>query len=148
MNEYHNEKFKAILLIDFDQTIANSNYPEIIGLKEYSKQVMNKLYDDGFFIIINTCRTGSEENRVVEFLNKNGIKFHLINKNHAGLIEYFREDSRKLSGDIHIDDKDLSFAYKGFNGLNWDHYVMINNIASRPNFKSLLNYIGRQKSWL
>lgn len=146
-------KHKAILLIDFDDTVVDSKYPRIIGLKPKVKEIINKLYLEGFYIIINTCRTGDQELKVIQYLRDVGILFHRINTNHPGLISYFKEDSRKLSGDIHIDDKNIECLHRSttycdlnmkssYKASYWENqYKMIHEIINSKNFKSILNLV-------
>ena len=111
-----------VIVIDFDKTIVYSEYPEIIGLKPNAKKIINKLYNDGHEIIINTCRAGVHEGRVYTYLAEEGIKYHYINSNLPRLIEFFKQDCRKISGDVYIDDKNLG-------GIpdDWDEiYKMLN----------------------
>lgn len=96
-----------ILVIDFDGTIVKSKYPDIGGLRLNAKEVINKLYDEGYIILINTCRSGIYEGNVYTFLKENDIKYHYINSNLPSQIEKYGQDCRKLSGDIYIDDKQL-----------------------------------------
>ena len=93
------------IAIDFDDTIVESNFPNIIRLKEGAKEVINKWYEDGKMIIINSCRSGEHFDGMCRFLVNNGIKFHLANQNDPVLIDFFGTDCRKISADIYIDDK-------------------------------------------
>ena len=76
-------------------------------MKPEADKYINKLYDEGFNILINTCRSGSYEGDAENFLRRRGIKYHYINSNLPQSIEYFKQDCRKLSADIYIDDKCL-----------------------------------------
>lgn len=146
-------KNKAILLIDFDDTIVYSKYPKILGLKPKAKETINKLHEEGFYIIIDTCRSGEEKYNVMKYLIKENIFFDKINENHPDLIKYFKEDSRKLSGDISIDDKNISclhrkLTFEDLNMLNsydnsyWDdQYRTIHEIVSSKGFKSILSLV-------
>lgn len=96
-----------ILAIDFDGTIVESAYPGIGKLKPGAKRCINMLYDEGYYIIINTCRAGIFEGNVETFLKEVGINYHLINCNKPSSIEYFQRDCRKISADLYIDDKCL-----------------------------------------
>jgi hypothetical protein len=98
---------RLTLAIDFDNTIAVNKYPQIGELMPGAKKFVNKLYEDGHFIVINTCRTGREEKEAAIFLFENRVKFHLINQNNPQLILTFGEDCRKISADIYVDDKNL-----------------------------------------
>ena len=151
INSYYNtihRKYNCIIVIDFDDTIINVDFPKIKGLKPFAKEYINKLYEGGSYIIINTCRDGNHEKEAEKFLKDNGIKYNLINENHEGLINKFNSDCRKISGDIYIDDKNLDIIYNRVvegdnNYINWPKiYSMINEIINHPNFKSLLNLIS------
>lgn len=98
-----------ILAIDFDGTIVHDQFPSIGNLVEGAKEVINKLYGEGYTIIIWTCRTGIHKAEAVEFLAKNGIKFHRINESSPqNLIKYNGKDTRKVYADLYIDDKGIS----------------------------------------
>lgn len=96
------------IIIDLDGTIFTQSYPEIGKIKRNAKSVINKWYDNGHTIIINTCRTKDAEDKAIEALNNNGIKYHYINENSEERINIFKENCRKISGDIHIDDKNIN----------------------------------------
>jgi hypothetical protein len=95
------------LSIDFDGTIVETNYPKIGKLKPNVVEVINKLYNESYKIIISTCRVGIYEGHCYQFLKKYGILYHYINSNLPCDIEYFKQDCRKISADIYIDDKQL-----------------------------------------
>lgn len=93
--------------IDFDGTIVEANYPSIGALKPNAKKIINQLFDEGHDIVINTCRAGIFEGEAYKFLNENGIKYTFVNSNLPRLIEEFKQDCRKISADVYIDDKQL-----------------------------------------
>jgi uncharacterized HAD superfamily protein len=93
--------------IDFDGTIVEANYPKIGKLKPNAVEVINKLYNEDYKILINTCRAGIYEGHCYQFLKKHGIPYHYINSNLPKDIEFFGQDCRKISADIYIDDKQL-----------------------------------------
>lgn len=136
MDEFRN--FKAVLAIDFDHTIANVDFPHIIGLRELAKESINTLYDDNYYIIINTCRDSEHLEEAIKFLNKEGIKYHQINDNNPFLIHFFRSNCRKISADIYIDDKNIDALISPKN-LEWHVlYENIIKITKNQNFKSIL----------
>lgn len=92
---------------DFDGTIVEGAFPGIGKLKKDADKFINKLYDLGFNILINTCRSGAYEGDAENFLKRVDIKYHYINNNLPQSIEYFKQDCRKLSADVYIDDKCL-----------------------------------------
>ena len=98
---------KLNLIIDFDGTIVYDKYPDIGKEKPNAKTVINRLYDAGHKIVINTCRANLPAANAYGWLVDNGIKFHTFNENLPELIEKYGSDTRKMSGDIYIDDKNL-----------------------------------------
>lgn len=95
------------LTIDFDGTIVEEAYPGLGKLKPEADKYINKLYDEGFNILIHTCRTGSFQGDAENYLRRMGVNYHYINSNLPKTIEFFKNDCRKLSADIYIDDKCL-----------------------------------------
>ena len=93
--------------VDFDGTIVDEAFPGIGKLKKDADKYINMLYEKGCNIIINTCRSGSFEGDVENFLRRKGINYHYINSNLPESIVYFKQDCRKISADIYIDDKCL-----------------------------------------
>lgn len=98
---------KLIISIDFDNTIVEPLYPEIGVLKPDCKRIINKWYDLGHKIIINTCRAGKYHGDAEKFLIQNGISFNFINCNMPELINFYKADTRKISADVYIDDRNL-----------------------------------------
>lgn len=101
------ENLSKIIAIDFDGTIVESAFPGIGKIKKDASKYINLLYKEGYIILINTCRTGSYEGDVENFLQRCKIKYHYINCNLPSQIEFFGQDCRKLSADLYIDDKCL-----------------------------------------
>jgi hydroxymethylpyrimidine pyrophosphatase-like HAD family hydrolase len=100
------------LAIDFDGTIVEEAFPGLGKMKPEANKYINMLYDQGCMILINTCRTGGYEADAENFLRRMGIKYHYINCNLPQSIEYFKQDCRKLSADVYIDDTDLKIIFK------------------------------------
>lgn len=101
---------KMVIACDFDGTIVDQEYPGIGCLKPNAKKVINQLYDDGHKIIIWTCRnntyTPGDQDRMIEFLDSNGIKYHTVNKN----VNPNENAYPKIYYDILIDDHSLIFT--------------------------------------
>lgn len=102
---------RVVLAIDFDGTICEVAYPEI-GMERYgAKEHINRLYEEGYIIIINSCRTDGAgiqpATMAQEFLKLRGINYHFFNENWPDLINLYGTDCRKISADIYIDDKCL-----------------------------------------
>lgn len=96
-----------IIAIDFDGTIVENAFPEIGALRKNAKEVINRLYKEGHDIIVNTCRSGRDETGAIIFLVKSGIPFHCVNRNLEKTIAEYNIDSRKISADVYIDDRNL-----------------------------------------
>jgi len=133
-------KHRAIIALDFDKNIADSHYPAIHKLFDNAKEVVNFFYDENIYIIINTCRNGKEMEQARQFLIQEGVKFDKINEQHPYVIQLFGNDTRKISADFYVDDKDL---YAQFNPLwpNWlDIKSKVMTIINSKNFTSILHY--------
>lgn len=112
-----NRKPRIVLAIDFDNTIAYSDYPEILGEVGGAVRTINKLYDEGYGIIINTCREGLALAGAIRWLDAYGVKRDYVNCNFPHRIEYFRADCRKISADCYIDDKNI---YQLGKDMKWE----------------------------
>jgi histidinol phosphatase-like enzyme len=120
-----------IIAIDFDGTIVADQYPEIGQLKPNAKEVIQQLKEDGHYIIIWTCRTGTRMYQVRDFLNEQEIPFDQINKSNPDNVEKYGIDTRKVYADVYIDDKGLHELPE-----DWiDIYVMIES-KHKNNFKN------------
>ncbi|WP_336784028.1 hypothetical protein [Paenibacillus illinoisensis] len=97
-------KYQTIA-IDFDGTIAYEDYPEIGGFKPHAERVLKKITDHGGKIIIWTCRTGDQAEKVKAMLVSAGIKFEAFNDNLSDGREMFPDNSRKVFADVYIDDR-------------------------------------------
>ncbi|MCL2599010.1 MAG: hypothetical protein FWD76_03770 [Firmicutes bacterium] len=98
-----------IIAVDFDGTIVADAYPKIgypiLKTIEFIKERQAK----GDKIILNTCRTGERLQDAVEYCHtKLGIEFDAVNENLPERIKQFGGDSRKISADFYIDDKNVA----------------------------------------
>ena len=115
-------KYKAIISVDFDGTICKVFYPKVGKERKGAKKYINKLYDEGYDIVINTCRTNESACAAIKFLKNRGINYHYFNTNFPHLIEQYGTDCRKINADVYIDDKCL------FEIPSWkDKYKIITN---------------------
>ena len=100
-------EFKAIISIDYDDTIGYQDFPRSGTIKPNAKEVINRLYDEGHHILIWTCRAFDRLETAKEYLKECGVKYHLINENLIHNIEKYGGDTRKQSAHIYIDDRQL-----------------------------------------
>lgn len=96
-----------IIAIDFDGTVSRGKYPAIDGLQPYAKEVINRLFANGHYLIINTCRSGDQLLEAINFMLQKGIMFHRVNDNHPDETAKYNNNSRKLNADVYIDDRNL-----------------------------------------
>ena len=101
------KRTSLVIAIDFDGTIAELSFPAVGKIKPMADVYINKLYDEGHHIVINTCRSGGHEGAAYDFLKFHNIRHHYINSNMPYLIEEYGQDCRKISADVYIDDKCL-----------------------------------------
>ena len=99
-----------IIAVDFDGTIVENDFPRIGKFKPEAEKTLLKLYDEGHYIIIWTCRSGRALNACEQFLKKNNFKYHVINEqNPENLASHKGIDTRKVYADIYVDDKHIGF---------------------------------------
>lgn len=96
-----------IIAIDFDGTISRGKFPAITGLQPYALDVINRLYESGHYLIINTCRSDDHLLEAINWLLGQGIKFHRVNDNHPEESARYNNNSRKIYAHLYIDDKNL-----------------------------------------
>lgn len=109
------DKEMLTLAIDFDGTIVcdeaskdkDCGYKAIGALRLNAKEVINRLYDEGYYIIIWTSRNGDSLINMIDFLNILGIKYHTINENNPANVSDDFKAWPKVLADIYIDDRQL-----------------------------------------
>ncbi len=100
-----------IIEFDFDGTIYKDQYPEIGAPIDGMKELINWCFSQGFIIGIWTCRAGSMMSQAIFKLQNDSINFDKINANAQYLIDYYKTDTRKMSCDLFIDDKNIGGVY-------------------------------------
>lgn len=97
-----------IVCIDFDGTIARSDYPVIKGEMPYAREVIKRMKDRGCYVIIWTCRTGEELLDAINWLVERDIPFDRVNDHNPGnLREFGGKGGKKVYADVYIDDKNV-----------------------------------------
>ncbi|MBR8535399.1 hypothetical protein KDU71_07490 [Carboxylicivirga sediminis] len=133
---------KLTIAIDFDGTVCTyAQWPKIGQPQEYAKDVINKLYDEGHTIIINSLREGVYQHQAERWLEQHGINYHHFNENSPANIKKYYE-CRKIGADVYIDDRNI-------NGLpKWiDIYAMIQNMC-KPVIIGIVGESGSGKTML
>lgn len=138
------------LAIDFDDTIVTEAYPNVGRLKFGAKFALNNLHKH-HKILINTCRNSQPLENAKEFLHENNIKYDEINENDPTLIYFFRDESRKISADYYIDDKNffgihnLLFVWLWFTLKRWFSF---SNWKKKPLVFAIVGESGTGKTTL
>ena len=96
-----------IIGVDFDGTIARSNYPVIQGEQPYAGEVLRQLHQDGHYIIIWTCRCGKPLLDAVNWLLEHGIPFDRVNDHNPENVARYGEGGNKVYAHVYIDDNNL-----------------------------------------
>lgn len=95
--------------VDFDGTIVDTvEYPKIGELRTNAKNTLDYLKEQGFVLVLWTCREGKDLKNAIKFLKDNDIEFDYINENPKELQEVYNNDPRKLGVDVFIDDKNFN----------------------------------------
>ena len=101
-------KNSKVVAVDFDGTIANTDYPRIISPIPETISLLQKLKDKGATIILWTCREGENLEEAVKWCKENDVPIDLVNENDKERIKIWGNDCRKIGADLYIDDKTFS----------------------------------------
>lgn len=96
-----------IIAVDFDGTIARSDYPVILGEQPYAGEVLRKLHARGHYIIIWTCRCGTQLLEAINWMMEHKIPFDRINDHNPENVAKYGEGGKKVYAHCYIDDKNI-----------------------------------------
>lgn len=96
-----------IIAVDFDGTIVKNAYPDIGAPIENAVKALRYFKEQGHTIIINSCRADYYADEMTHYLLYNDIPFDFINENDPKRTSQYGGDTRKISADIYIDDKNI-----------------------------------------
>ena len=97
-----------IYAIDFDGTLCKTMFPAIGDPIPTAIEYVKKLKADGHKLILWTCRVGENLEEAVKWCEEQGLEFDAVNENLKEIIDEYGVDSRKVTADFYIDDKNLS----------------------------------------
>lgn len=103
-----------IYAVDFDNTLAWTEFPEILSPRSEIIAYVKTLKANGNRIILWTCRVGKDLEDAVKWCKEQGIEFDAVNENLPDQIEKYGNDSRKVNADFYIDDKALEVNFISF----------------------------------
>lgn len=99
----------AVYAIDFDNTLAYTRFPEIIGPNKKIVAFTRALKAQGHKIILWTSRVGKDLTAAVEWCETQGIVFDAVNEQLPEQIEKWGK-TRKIYADFYIDDRAMSVS--------------------------------------
>lgn len=99
----HNRE--RLIGIDFDGTIAKHRYPYIGSPVPGAIETIRLLIDGGHKPILNTCRSGEDLQKAIEWLRHKGLEFHAYNENLPD--DPFGRADAKVFAHMYIDDAAL-----------------------------------------
>ena len=98
-----------IIAVDFDGTLAITEYPKIIKPIDSIINYCKWRKDHGDTLTLWTCRHGKELEEAVEWCKEQGLEFDYINENPPERIAIYG-DCRKVYADVYIDDHNYSLC--------------------------------------
>lgn len=97
-----------IIAVDFDGTIARTDFPDIHGEMPYVREAMEQLHKEGHYLIIWTCRRGRDLLDAINWMLEHKIPFDRINDEcPTQTAIYGRRDYGKVYADVYIDDRNI-----------------------------------------
>ena len=96
-----------IIAVDFDGTLCHSNWPELGEPNLQLIDYLRKWRVSGNKLILWTCRAGEALEKAVDWCREQQLEFDAINDNLPEIIEFYGNNSRKISCDYYIDDKSM-----------------------------------------
>lgn len=99
------QKFRRIVAVDFDGTLAVTKFPKIIRPIPRVIRYCKRLKKEGAILILWTCRKGKDLQEAVLWCKGLGLEFDYINENVKENIEKYGEDTRKIFAHEYLDDK-------------------------------------------
>lgn len=130
-----------IIAVDFDGTIVEDRYPEIGKPMLFAFDTLKKLENRGYRLILWTFRTGKKLQEAISFCKQNGIEFYAVNSSFEGEIFDSESQSRKISADIFIDDRNLG----GFPGWGQVYEIIREKIEFSLENSQVIAYSKRKK---
>lgn len=97
----------VVIAVDFDDTIAKTEYPKIIAPIPETIKFLREAKENGAEIILNTCREGKELQEALNWCKWNNVPIDRANENSPTRIKIWG-DCRKIGADLYLDDKACS----------------------------------------
>lgn len=126
-----------IIAVDFDGTIVENAYPEIGEPMKGAREALQYFREEGHTIIINSCRAGIYADNMRKWLKSRMFHFDFINENDPKRTAQYGGDTRKISADIYIDDKNVFCR-----SINWfDIMAEVERLACEKQKKTRVDIV-------
>lgn len=110
-NTYNEDAlFPQIAAVDFDGLLVENKFPEIGEIRQPMFNAVKRLQENGWKIILWSCRTGGMLKDAVEFCVQHGLVPDAVNENLKEVQEYFGGDTRKVFANIYLDDRNAQYS--------------------------------------
>ena len=96
-----------VYAVDFDGTLCVDAYPGIGPPRFDIINFVKNRRSCGDKVILWTCRSGRELGHAVEWCVAHGLSFDAVNDNLPENIALHNNNSRKISADFYIDDRNF-----------------------------------------
>ena len=98
-------KLSHIIAVDFDGTLSFGKWPDVGKPNQPLIEYLKCQKCNGSKLILWTCRTGEALEKAVRWCREVAdLEFDAVNDNIPEVIEYYGNNSRKISCDVYIDD--------------------------------------------
>lgn len=110
LNTKRDNPHAPAVAVDFDGTLCTNNWPNIGQPNELAIEHLKNRQENGWKLILWTCRAGEALDAAVNWCAEHGLHFDAVNENLPERIEYFGGDCRKISADEYWDDRALHIS--------------------------------------
>lgn len=100
--------------VDFDGVVHTGKYPEIGAIMPFCKEILDEFAREDTLFILNTCRSDQYLREVINFCLSNKLPIRYFNQNDPQRVRLYGGDSRKISADAYIDDKNVPGGFPGW----------------------------------
>jgi len=101
---------KKIFAVDFDGFLVEDKWPEIGKPIDRNIKLVKDLKESGHKIILWTCRRDHKLAEAVQAMRLyNDLTFDAVNENLPEMIQKYGGDSRKITADIYLDDRNMNY---------------------------------------
>ncbi len=106
-----------VYAVDFDGTLCTNAYPNIGAPRFEIINFIKRRRAGGDKIILWTCRSGPALENAVRWCSERGLSFDAVNDNLAENIACHNNNSRKVSADFYIDDRNFYMDLTDFDNF-------------------------------